>query len=514
LSIQVDQATTAIKKSPLPDVGDIVFVLILELLLFGIPYYMFGDGSTGWHLVTGNYILDQHTVPTTDIMSYTFSGKPWVAYEWLSDAIMAGIVRIAGLPGLAVAIASLIASIFLVLYERCRRAGAHFAIVLPMILIGAIASSNHWLVRPHLFTWLGVLILSGLLESYHRDKLSKRMLWLLVALTMLFWVNLHPAFLLSFVMMFIYFCAELLIALCKPEDRLQSLQRAHGLGICMAVGFFATLLNPYGASLYVYIKHYLQGSIILANTMEFQPPQFGHGLQPYCLEIILALISLSLCLSARRPSLPQFLTVLAFAHLALSSVRNAGVFVIVALPLIAEQLAAWQTVVGPSRISDAWRKIGRVFDENESLCTMHILPIVAVVGLFAMAVFAHQTGGPSILKSGFDPEHMPNQTIQCLNELDAAKGFNYDNWGGYIRYRSGRPVFIDDRADFYGERFYLEYAAASRVDPDWRNVLDHRGVEWVLFPKNSRLAGALKQEPGWKVRCEDGAAYLFVRETK
>jgi hypothetical protein len=498
-------------KSPLPDVGDIVFVLILELLLFGIPYYIFGDGSTGWHLVTGDYVLDNGAVPRTDLISYTLAGKPWVAYEWLSDLLMGAIDRIAGLPGLAVAVTSLIAAMYLVLYERCRRAGAHFVIVLPLILIAAIASSNHWLVRPHLFTWLGVLILSGVLENFHRGKMSNRSLWLWTALTMVLWVNLHPAFLLGFALIIIYLCSNLLLAWLVAADRPASLQRCSALAICLALAFVATLLNPYGPQLYSYIQHYLQGSVILANTMEFQPPQFGHGLQVYCLEFILALIPASLSLSARRPSLPQFLTVLAFAHLALSSVRNAGIFVIVALPFIAEQLAAWPNVVGENKLSAAWYKLGRVFDENESRCTMHILPIAATIILFGIAVVGHLTSSPIILKSGFDPDHMPNATLRCLSRLDPSKGFNYDNWGGYIRYRSGLPVFIDDRADFYGERFYLQYAAASRVDPGWRNVLDSHGIEWVLFPKNSRLSGALKQEPGWKVECEDGAAYLFVR---
>src|SRR5258708_4071785 len=90
------------KASPLPDLGDIIFLVLVYLLLLLRPDLLFADGSTGWHLVTGNYILNQHAIPHNDLISYTFPNKPWVAYEWLSDLVMALAVKIGGLNLLAV----------------------------------------------------------------------------------------------------------------------------------------------------------------------------------------------------------------------------------------------------------------------------------------------------------------------------------------------------------------------------------------------------------------------------
>ena len=84
------------KSSPLPNVGDLIFVGVCQLLLYMRPNYLFSDGSTGWHLVTGQHVLTSHAIPRVDLMSYTFTGKPGVAYEWLSYAIMAFIVNIVG----------------------------------------------------------------------------------------------------------------------------------------------------------------------------------------------------------------------------------------------------------------------------------------------------------------------------------------------------------------------------------------------------------------------------------
>jgi hypothetical protein len=72
-------------------------------------------------------------------------------------------------------------------------------------------------------------------------------------------------------------------------------------------------------------------------------------------------------------------------------------------------------------------------------------------------------------------------------------------------------VFIDDRADFYGERYYLHYSILSQVLPGWRDLLKKDDFQWVLFPKDSRLAQVLLAEAGWKIAAQDPASYLLVR---
>src|ERR1700733_7638338 len=109
------------KSLPLPDLADIIFLLLLQLILYLKQDFIFSDGSTGWHLVCGNFILDQHAIPKTDLFSYTFPGKSWVAYEWLSDLLMAALTRLGGLNLLAVAVSSAIALLFSLLYLQCRK---------------------------------------------------------------------------------------------------------------------------------------------------------------------------------------------------------------------------------------------------------------------------------------------------------------------------------------------------------------------------------------------------------
>ena len=50
---------------------------------------MLGDGDTGWHIRTGEWILAHGQVPRQDMFSFTKPGEPWFAWEWLWDVAAA-----------------------------------------------------------------------------------------------------------------------------------------------------------------------------------------------------------------------------------------------------------------------------------------------------------------------------------------------------------------------------------------------------------------------------------------
>src|SRR5450755_1064660 len=84
-----------------PTLPDLFFALVL-LARFGrldCWQALLGDGDTGWHIRTGEDILD-HGVPAHDPFSFSRGGA-WYAWEWLSDLIFGQVHRWWGLPGVA-----------------------------------------------------------------------------------------------------------------------------------------------------------------------------------------------------------------------------------------------------------------------------------------------------------------------------------------------------------------------------------------------------------------------------
>src|ERR1700682_45090 len=98
--------TTSVPASPahtwagmlLPSLTDFFFgALLLWLFIGGGGKSLLGDGDTGWHIRTGDYILEHHVVPQKDFFTFTKPDEPWFAWEWLSDVIFSWIHQSWGL---------------------------------------------------------------------------------------------------------------------------------------------------------------------------------------------------------------------------------------------------------------------------------------------------------------------------------------------------------------------------------------------------------------------------------
>ncbi|MBX9771631.1 MAG: hypothetical protein K2X29_09685, partial [Candidatus Obscuribacterales bacterium] len=501
-------------------------VLILALIFVFIPNFIFGDGSTGWHLVTGHYVLDHMQTPTKDLISYTFADKPWVAYEWLFDTVIAGLDKIAGLKLVSVACCSAIAWLFLLLYDDCRKRGCHFLPAMLICIMGALISAIHWLARPHLVTFFAVYIYTKYLQEFFENKISARKLLLVLGLTMLIWVNSHPAFLMGIVITGIYLVSELMVyfSISQSETKNESFKRCKSYGLALLTVLLVSFINPYGLELYKYIAEYLQQTAVISQTDEYGSPVFHGQLQSVLLELLFFALAIGLVCTDKKPALPRLLTVLAYAHLTLASKRNMPLFVIVSLPFIAELFAHFRvSLLAPLQNTTlaSWlspfKKIlvstGETMDTMEFACNKHALPAVTVL-ILAISCFNNGKAlGIPLVKSDFDPKTKPTATLDCLKEqkLDEKQGFTFDNWGGYIRYKTGMRVFIDDRVDFYGQKFYLDYGDIATGQTNWRDVLSRYKINWVLFPNNSILVANLKTDPNWKLLCEDQSSCLYKR---
>ncbi len=511
------------KRYFLPDLADYIFILALYLMLYLKPDMILADGSTGWHLVTGNYILQHFQIPRVDIMSYTFPGKPWVAYEWLSDLFMAILVKLGGLNLLLVAAALAIAFLFFLLYRTCRENGCNFILSFFITMLGGIVSTIHWLARPHLFTFFGVLIFVTLLDRYYRGGLSKNKLAIFLTLYMLIWANCHPGFILGLLLIAIYLLSSIIEYFLFDRSKSQSVP---ALCFIFGLNILATLCNPYGVGLYSYICRYMvQTNKVIAATDEFLSPTFHGALQPLLLEMFFALFIIGLVLSKRKIVLPDLLVYFAFAHMSLSAQRNMAIYIIVALPIIARLYA--HTELNPvdgnlfAILKKPWRhlisqfnNLNQGFTENEKSCPFHLLPAFASVLLILIACSGGKVFGLEIIQGRFSTYRNPDTTLAVIKKLhlQPQQGVSLDNWGGIIRYELDYPVFIDDRADFYGEPFYIQYGKLILTAPGWEKLLAKYHTNWVLLPKNYHLIEILKADNHWQLVAEDQASALMVRK--
>jgi tetratricopeptide (TPR) repeat protein len=92
---------------------------------------------------------------------------------------------------------------------------------------------------------------------------------------------------------------------------------------------------------------------------------------------------------------------------------------------------------------------------------------------------------------------------------------NHLNFGGWLMWSSGEPVFIDGRLEVIGEDFYRYYRSVLASDEALEACAARYGIRWIVFPYsfNPRLLARLSRNPRWELAYVDHLAAIFVRRT-
>src|SRR5262249_30284201 len=139
-------------------------------LLIGDSWRFLVDSDTGWHIRTGEWILQSGTVPREDLFSYTMQGRRWFAWEWLSDVLIAGAYHAAGLAGVVSAAILVLLVTFAALDRLLVWRGADPLLALVLTSFGASVTLIHWLARPHLLSMLLMLVWVAVVENFRHRR--------------------------------------------------------------------------------------------------------------------------------------------------------------------------------------------------------------------------------------------------------------------------------------------------------------------------------------------------------
>jgi hypothetical protein len=526
-----------------PSVGDLIFAALLGLLAYTtLSVRLLGDAGIGWHIRTGQIILATHAIPRVDPFSATMSGRVWFAWEWLYDALVGWLDRAAGLNGVVLFTALVIAAVFAWTFRLLLRRGANILLALLLVLLAASAAMIHFLARPHVVSWLFTVAWFWILDSsetgcasdsksFATSESNRRrgwMLWLLPPL-MLVWVNVHGGFVVGFALLAIYWCSAAWQWLRPSGDRFDDILRKIRAGQLLRVltltgilSGLATLVNPYGFQLHVHIYRYLTNRFLIDHINEFQSPNF-HYVAQKCFAGLLLLTLVALAAKKReagRVRVSQALIILFAVYSGLYASRNIPVSSLLLILVIAPWLSE-----AMDRFS--FRRMGeRGFSSPQSLQRMeavefslrgHLWPIAMVLLTCWIAAHGGKLGAKPLMDAHFDATRFPAAAVDYLTKEDVQGPLvSPDDWGGYLIYRLYPRVrmVIDDRHDFYGEQFLKSYLKMVNAEPGWQDFLQQSRAHCVVVPKDSALANLLEETAGWKAIYSDEVATVFVRSAR
>ena len=380
------------------------------------------DFDVWWHLANGHDILSNLSIPRTENFSHTFSGFPWIDFEWLFQVIAALCERWGGLRAVTVFKSVLIASGLLITAWNIRLQDGSEELALLGFWSSFLLVRSRAHERPEIVTIFFLpLVLYLILKA--RESGRAKPLWGL-PLLMAVWVNCHAGFILGLGAFFLAILGKFLREKAKGYD--SGFMKSWGL--CFLACVLATGLNPYGFHIYRILLFHVGEAARMAGLVE-EWKTLGINQLPLFWVFLLVSVGFLMRDILRKEAEGYFWLplLLAFGYWASGHVRSPGLFPLVAAPYIFGRWAALP---------------GRFFDWTRRLA----LPASLLI-MLSLAWGLRKRDFSEPVNWFFFPRGAADFLER--NQIEGVM-YNTYEFGGYLEWRFGhkRPVFFDGRYIF------------------------------------------------------------------
>ena len=146
-----------------------VLIFIFGFLLCSVPLF---DPDLGWHIAIGRYVAYNWEVPQVEYWNTGSLGKPFVAYSWLFEVIVAQIDTFFGLTGVWLTQGFLGGALLFSVSTVCFRLSNHRGLSIVLLIFLILPVSSNISLRPQLISWILFCIVTYLSYKLSLNKKS------------------------------------------------------------------------------------------------------------------------------------------------------------------------------------------------------------------------------------------------------------------------------------------------------------------------------------------------------
>lgn len=420
-----------------------------------------------FNLRLGELVLQRHSVPRTNLLSFTYPDARDVNLAWLFQLVLVLAYRAGGIGGTIVLKTALVVGTWALLFRVALRRGAHPAVAAAALALAAWAAEPRFVERPHLVTFLG---LATLLLAIERAEAGRPRLLLAMVPLGLIWANGNSCFFLAPAVLELYALGALL------DRRRDDALRAALVGMALAPLVFAT---PSGVHALGYIANHWRMPW-LRPLQEYRTASWPLD-GPFFFVALGLLIAVALPGRRWRHALPA----IALGLLGARRIRFVAEFAILAGPIV----------------STAFRP--RLDELRASLVAGATLVLLAGTTLVTRAPFARM-----------EPGLVPLEAIRFVDDNGLGdRMYNDLEVGSYLTWHwQGRHrVFQDPRINGYPPAFHAVLKRDDLSRAEWQELLDRFGVTTALvtYPDVNPRA-ALFDPARWALVYRDDEGLVFA----
>jgi hypothetical protein len=501
----------------------------------------------GTHIAIGREIIGSVSVADKEFLNYPSLGRFNPNGEWGFQALLYLVYAAGGAYGVSFLCWGVIFGIYLLLHRSMTLRGAN-----PFLAVFAIFAFSAFLririqPRPEIFTYLFIALTIFLLSEYYFGK-RKRLVYLFPPL-ILVWANMHPTYLMAFVLFGAFFVDGLARAAWRKEFSWSRLNEwvfppvlVGGLGLVLCG------LNPHGYDAILAPLHLISrggegggGEVSMLTFISELTPVKGTGFYAYYKAAAwFAAVSLLLGMVGRRISLLDlFLFAIAFKG-AWDSARAVSMMGLFLSPGASLQLTgfferveewfapkiAWKTRNSPTgKRTKKGKKEQAEKQRPEEPGRPGWNPgrvVISALVIIALAAFGCVTLSFSFSQLqygiGITDHKFSFAAAEFLKKNPVpGKMFNFFDIGGFLDWQlyPQALTFIDGRT--YNQEVFMEHQTVTGAAAGWEEILRKYGITYIVL-KSMDSSGmilpiipVLAGSPDWSLVFADGLFVIFVR---
>lgn len=478
------------------EAGLLIFVVLLSV-------FPLRNNDIWWHLAVGK-ILAGGSFITEDPFMFSVPGLPWVPHAWLSSLIFYAIFALANATGLVILRALLVGVTFWVVLQLVKRLGVPIALAAPVFLVAVLNAQSRFILRPHLFEYLFVVLLLLHLISHGRHRGVR--FYLVPLVVQLLWVNMHASFYFGPLLVVLFFVGETLAGR-RPEwfstiDNNRAAVEWRRVGALLIAMAAVSFVNPQPIEFLIQPLGAQQRELLTRYTLEWQSPfasvARGAAFHPYY-EILLAFLAATFLLSLRRLRPTAWLLIGFFTALSLEAHRFRVELALVAVPLALAQLRGAAIISRAGSAATGAR---------------------AAVGAVLLSVLLVVTAKGRVELDGAVSDRFPKDAFEFVRANGVAqRPFHTVGFGSYLIWDlyPDRRAFVDGRNIDAG--LYRDFLACQSTSAGFNNVIRKYDLDAFIVPPPEKsdggmrnLHGFLVDSAGWSLVHMDRNAYVYVKD--
>ncbi|MFC8504255.1 hypothetical protein ACFUC1_18000 [Pedococcus sp. NPDC057267] len=439
-------------------------VFAVALLRGLAPFF---EPDVWWHLRVGEHILDSHELYGPDPWA-RFADKPYMATQWLTEAVAAQVYRWTGLGGVLWLRTVAILAMALLVYAACRRLGGRLpaALASGAAVLGASASLNP---RPQLVSFvLFALVLHAWLSTVQ----DLRPRWWLVPVFWL-WACCHGLWMFG-----ILLGVVTSLALVPRAVRMGTLRTHLTRSAALHAASVAVVaLTPLGPRLL--LAPFTVAGNAAGVAEEWAPTPVSNA---FAITTVGAIVATAVCWLLRPSRRPMW----QYAWLGLAVVLTLSMWRLVPLGAI---------LTAPLLCSGLQ---GVLTGDREGVTRRERRGLVAGVVAAALVAALACVGPHGRTAFGY-PEGM--RAIDTALDHAAPHSVVMADFGvsGWLLYAHPELTPAADlRMEAYSPAYLARYLDAGNAKPGWQAFVDGVGARYALVERTSAIGDALAHERGWR----------------